>query len=97
MGKFRWHSIHFAAIAGGEHQCFFEDSPRAQFFSGAPRLLGSERHFLPHLNGRCAMIQSDENNFHSAVCSLLEVPMTMREIQIYDRKTQHNNHKIEDA
>src|SRR6266581_9189131 len=97
MRRFRWHSIYFAAIAGGEYQCLLEDSPCAKLFRSALGLFGREGHPLPHLNGRRAMIQSDENDFHAAVQSLLKVAVTMRQIQIHDRKTQHHNDKIEDA
>ncbi len=97
MGRLRRHSIHFAAIAGGEYQCLFEDSPRAKLFRSTLSLFGGKRHSLPHLNGCRAMIQSDENDFHAAVQSLLKVAVTMRQIQIHNRKTQHHNDKIEDA
>src|SRR5437016_3321568 len=97
MGGFRRHAIHFAAIARREHQCLFENSPCTEFLSRPLGLLGRERHLLTHLNGRRAMIQSDKNNFHTAVQSLLKVAVALREIQIYDRKAQHHNQKIEDA
>ena len=97
MGRFRWHSIYFAAIAGGECQCLLEDSPCAKLFRSTLGLFGGKRHPLPHLNGCRAVIQPDENDFHAAIQSLLKVAVTMRQIQIHDRKTQHHNDKIEDA
>ena len=80
MGGFRRHAVHLAAIACREHQRLFEDPPRAQFFSGPPGLLGRERHPLTYLDGRGAVIQSDKNNFHTEVRSLLKVAVAMREV-----------------
>ncbi len=97
MGRLRRHAVDFAAIACGEHQCFFQNPTRAQLLCRALRLLGGERHSLAHLNGRRAVIQTNENNFHAVLRPLLKVAMTVREIQIYDRKTQHHNREIEDA
>ena len=42
MGRFRRNSVHFAAIAGGENQRLFENSPGAKLFRGSPGLLGGE-------------------------------------------------------
>jgi len=78
--------IYFAAIARGEHQRLFEDSPRAQFLSRALGLLLAERHPLAHLNWRRAVIESDENNFHAALQALLKIAVAVRKIQIDDRK-----------
>ena len=80
MGGFRRHTIHFAAIAGREHQSLFENSPSAELLRRPLGLLARERHLLTHLYGRCAMIQSDKNNFHSALQALLKVAVTLREI-----------------
>src|SRR6266849_5768116 len=43
------------------------------------------------------MIQSDENDFHAAVRSLLKITVAVRQIQIHDRKTQHHHSEIENA
>jgi len=80
MGGFRRHAVNLAAIAGGEHQRFFENSARAELFSRPPGPLGRERHPLTHLHGRRAVIQSYKNNFHTEVRSLLKVAVAMREI-----------------
>ena len=63
--RFGRNAVDFAAIAGGEDQRFFEDAAGAEFVSGAARLFGGERHPFAHLNGRCAMVQADEDDFHS--------------------------------
>src|SRR5260370_8470968 len=89
MGRLRRHSIHFAAIAGGEYQCLFEDSPRAKLFRSTLSLFGGKRHSLPHLNRYRPMIHSYNNHFPPARQSLLKVAVTMRQIQIHNRKTQH--------
>ena len=68
MRAFGWNAVDFAAIAGGENERFFQDAAGAEFVGGAARLFGGERHTLAYLNGRGAVIQADEDDFHS--CSI---------------------------
>src|SRR5437763_14771228 len=63
--SFRRHTVHLAAITGGEHQRFLENPFRTQFFGGAASLVSGERDPFAHLHGCGAVIQSNENNLHS--------------------------------
>src|SRR5215469_4754982 len=94
---FRRHAVHFAAIASREYQRFRENPFRTQLVGGAPSLIGGEGHPLAHLNGRSAVIQSDENDLHSEALSPLKVPVTVRKIEIHNGKTQKDDNKIEDT
>ena len=67
MGGFGRNAVDFAAIAGGEDQRFLEDAARAQLVGGAAGLVGGERHPFAHLNGRGAVVQADEDDFHCAL------------------------------
>jgi hypothetical protein len=44
------HAVDFAAVAGGEHEGFFEKAAGAEFVGGAARLFGSERDALAELD-----------------------------------------------
>src|SRR2546422_8394614 len=61
---FRRDAINLASIAGREDESFFQDAARAKLFGRTARLFHGERYALAHLDGCCAMVQSDENNFH---------------------------------
>src|SRR5207249_2238007 len=69
--SFRRHTIHFAAIASREHQRFLENALRAEFLGSAACLVGGEGHPLAHLDGRGAMVQSNENDLHAGPRTLL--------------------------
>src|SRR5580700_11884632 len=96
MRTLRRHAIDFASVAGRKHERFFEDSSRAQFFCGLPRLFRRERHPFAHLDRRRAMVQSDENDLH-AQPALLEVTMILRQIEVHHSKTHHHDKKIKDT
>src|SRR5579859_4810790 len=92
--SFRRHAVYFAAIAGGKDEGFLEDSLRAKLFGGPAGLLGGKGNPLAHLNGRGAVIQSDENDLHARVRALLKKAVVMRKIEIHHRKTEKNQHEI---
>src|SRR5580693_2394161 len=96
MRTLRRHPIDFAPVTGRKHERFFEDSSRAQFFCRLPRLFRREGHPFAHLDRRRTMVQSDENDLH-AERALLEVTMTLRQVQVYHRKTHHHDEKIKDT
>ena len=71
---FRRNAVNFAAIAGGEDQRFVQNAAGAKFFGGLAGLFGGERHPFAHLDGRRAVIQSDEHNLHGGVLTPALLP-----------------------
>src|SRR4029077_6329656 len=63
-GRFRRHSIQFAAIAGRKHQSFGENAACAQLLRGLTRLLRSKRDALAQLHRGRAVIESYEDDLH---------------------------------
>ncbi len=49
-------AIDFAAIAGGEDECFFQDAAGTQLSGGATGLIGGERDAFAHLYRSGAMV-----------------------------------------
>ena len=61
----RGHAVQLAAIAGGEHHRFFENSLAAQFVGGFKRLLGRERDALAKFHRRGAMVAADQRDVYA--------------------------------
>ena len=106
--EFAGNAVQFAAVAGRKHQRFFEDAARTQLFGGFASLFGAERDALAQRNRGCAVVQSDENNFHLRNARLTPLNLlrsrplrnsgeNARKIPVHDTVTENHKHEIEYA